>query len=1011
MILARPRLISQERFDLEDLSVLLSAARTDSKLYTKEFLSSQNLILKGFTITGLGLHVATMIMADSTLIMPQNSFDFSYFTAAPAEPNITIPASELTVGVRNYIEVSLATQDGTPLTRAFWDPEANSGAGAEFNQQVDTVTDLEIIPVVLTGGFSGLPDRLPVAIMDVDGSGVIKTILDRRELYFRLGKPENLSNQFSWNSRTEPSYSAVLTGVLGTFVDGEILTINTETATCVTGGTTNISWNIPSGINFFPGSTVTGGSSGATGTLSTVQESFTGADKDVQNDHDILTAIMTEIKLMKNSPFWYTLQNLSISGIMSQINSVMVGNTSSAQYSWNGSRLSITDSSVSPDMSDVLGFIRSFGNSGAFALSRQDNTGGSTTLAIGNGQVLFVDLPTSGDRTYSGSGTGPTNFQLASYGSFVPTDQRYWIAFRSGNRLIVRGQGELIAGESAPIGDTIPTTLLNNIGLADEESPPDYSSQIRGTALESIVSRVGVLTDAAGDEQEDRSGYLRSDNTVTWDGTTLTFSSDIILEFINTKTGTLTQHKILAANSPITVTNGNSIWAIIDRTQTSENLTVKNTSINPIPAQDQDDKDVIVFFRRVDAGGVQYLHIPFMKQLLAAGQTVRLGQSGSGSTSVKADYYDPTTTTLPTGVSYVSDGVAVVNGNQVLFSNLSSGNNEIYQVSGVGTSLAWTAQRSFNGQFAPTDGDSVRILSGVAFADRLGEFNGTTFKFNDTVRYFNGADYWEETSLKSLTLVNNTTATVFSVTAAGSENMLLDYSVVRGGKKETGTLHIAQDGTNVSLAAVAAYLSTTTGVSFSAVIATGTFTLSYTTDNQGVGGTLKYSLKRWSDLPGGPGGPPSYAVGGGGGGSGAAGSTGDVQFNIGAGIFGADSRFNIDASDGSFNFNGMRLEVLSSGSVILDNQSSAQTLFTMDQTLYQFAIVEYSIRRNTDAQVGRLLIANNGTLVNISDDFSQTGPVGVTFSAVLSGGFVQVKYQSTNTGFTGTFKCSKRKWN
>jgi hypothetical protein len=148
-----------------------------------------------------------------------------------------------------------------------------------------------------------------------------------------------------------------------------------------------------------------------------------------------------------------------------------------------------------------------------------------------------------------------------------------------------------------------------------------YSSNIRGAEKESLNARVGTLTDAVGDEQEDRSGYFRSNNTVTWSGTSLTFTSNIDLEVVNTKNGTITVHSIDISDSPISLNDGESLWVEINRTSASEVLTVHRTSIDAIPAQAQSDKDIFVVFRRQGND----LHIPFHKQVIASGQTVTLG--------------------------------------------------------------------------------------------------------------------------------------------------------------------------------------------------------------------------------------------------------------------------------------------------------------------------------------------------------------------------------------------------
>lgn len=307
MILSRIRILPQERFDLEDLNAMLSAARTDSKYNVKKLLSNLNYVVNGFSVTGIGLKAATVNMTDGTLLIPQNANDFSWFTTAPADPNVVIPDADLVDGTRNYIEMELLTENNTSVTRAFWDPEANGGAGLEFNQIVDTITDLKINFVVLTGGFSGSVDRLPLCMIDTDGSGTIKQILDERKLFHRLGTPSDPENQFAWGTKSEPPYLMTMTGALGVFQAGEQISIGSEVAEVVSGGTSTISFQLPSSKNFFPGDSVVGLTSGATGTVATVSESFSGVDKSIINLKQDLDAIKTEILLIKNPDgFWWS---------------------------------------------------------------------------------------------------------------------------------------------------------------------------------------------------------------------------------------------------------------------------------------------------------------------------------------------------------------------------------------------------------------------------------------------------------------------------------------------------------------------------------------------------------------------------------------------------------------------------------------------------------------------------------------------------------------------------------
>ena len=75
-----------------------------------------------------------------------------------------------------------------------------------------------------------------------------------------------------------------------------------------------------------------------------------------------------------------------------------------------------------------------------------------------------------------------------------------------------------------------------------------------------------------------------------------------------------------------------------------------------------------------------------------------LGGGGGGSSPsgvVTVDLYDPIDTTLPTTAPYIIDGVTLVTGTTVLFSNLATGNNEVYQATVSGSTITWTVQSIF----------------------------------------------------------------------------------------------------------------------------------------------------------------------------------------------------------------------------------------------------------------------------------------------------------------------------
>lgn len=833
MILSRVRILPQQRYDLEDFYAQQSAGRTDSKLWTKQFFTDKNSILKGFVVTGVGFNQATVVVADSTLVIPENTGDQSWFTVAPGQANIVIPDSVLVDGARNYVELKLVTETGTPIVKSFWDPSANGGQGAEFNQLIDTMFDLDAQVEVSTGGFSGSPDRLPLAIIDVDNSGVIKIILDRRELFFRLGNPSDIDEGFTWSSQTEPTYSMVLTGVFGTFQPGELIQIGSVTAQLVSGTTSPLLFSAPDGISFVSGSAVSGLTSGAGGTVNTIYESFSGADKDIDNVQEALRALMTEMRALKGTRFWY---------------------------------------------------------------------------------------------------------------------------------------------EAA-------------------------GSSVIGTADSVLFSRFL---------------YIGSNDNLEWSGTALSFSQDITLRRVNPETDVTTVHTIDASDSPIAIADGEYIYVMLSKSLASETLTVYNSAVTPLSSQDLIAKEAVILFRRLDnpLTNLRELYLPFNKQFVTEGQVFRIGASGSGgSGGFKVRAHDPINTSVPFGVSAVIDGVTLVDGDMVLFTNLTAGNNRVYKVTGIGSLMVWTTVRAFeNGSFDPSDSDQVLIQEGTIFGDQTARWTGTEFTINDVVRYFNGTDYWQQESLKKTTLddAQAVFTDVFSINATGSENLIVDFSLVRNPTKEVGSLHITHDGVNVSMSRVGTIIGDSNGIDFIADIDSGNLRLRYTSTATGVSGEFKFIIKRWSDSAGGPSGVPSY-VSTGGSPISAAGSNTQIQFNSG-GMLGADSSFAWDSSSKTLKIGSTEIQGVNSTVTLNDGQASPLTFLMLDSALFKHAVVEYSASIDGNFRTGRLIIACNGTIAVGSDDFVETGATGLTLFADMSGSFIAIQYTTGSTGVTGELKFNIRKW-
>ena len=381
---------------------------------------------------------------------------------------------------------------------------------------------------------------------------------------------------------------------------------------------------------------------------------------------------------------------------------------------------------------------------------------------------------------------------------------------------------------------------------------------------------------------------------------------------------------------------------------------------------------------------------------------------------VRATYYDPVSTTLPTGATTTIDDESPQNGDTVLFSNLAVENHRIYRISGVGDSIQWESLVDLDPAVV---GDTVIIEKGNAFRRSIGIFDGTEWDFNDTVRFYSGTDYWEQSSLKTTTLSAGTTGNIFTVDVEGSENAIIDYSIVRGSLKETGTFILTSDGTDVDYNRYSANIGSSLGIDLFGDILTGDLRFRYTAD-AGADATIKYSVKRWSNEPGGPGGIPSYSGSSGGGGStataSAAGSASEVQYRGSSGTLEADSDFQWITANNELQLGDLQLGAIKGSVTINDNQTTPENLIILNASIVKYAVIEYSIERNGERRVGRLLTTHNDSAATLTDDSTDTGG-GVTGSDIVitgdyDAGDLKIQYTSSSIGNSGTFKFTVRKW-
>lgn len=618
----------------------------------------------------------------------------------------------------------------------------------------------------------------------------------------------------------------------------------------------------------------------------------------------------------------------------------------------------------------------------------QINTG---SVVLSSGQVAYVDINRSGPG-------GSLVVNAATNSSLALTTDRFVIARRVTAGVLVGNNSFLLKdGEQLELDGAL-AEINRNLG------------QLKLTKHATVANKAKIsgadITQLSGDLLSQEMATLLMD----FDGAVINFSTGVI-----NKADDVTSLGI--AFTPFSIPVGQYFWygvGLLPNTTTADNRINAQVQVTPALSANAVQANApypnIIGTKKL--GAVQVFNNAGSIEVVSVHRLGTGSGSGGGTGTIKAELYDPVSTSLPTGASPTIDGTTLLENDLVFFTNLSVNNNRIYKATNVAVSVVWQVQRPFdNSAETPSSGDAVRIKKGSLFAGQTVYLDDAgNFTVNDAVRFFDGnkgTNYWELGSIKTATLNDNTTnGTIFTVTAAGSENWIVNYSVVRGStNKETGQIYITSNGTTCKATTANSFFGDP-GVTFDVQISGPNLELLYTTTSTGASATMKFYVSRWADASGGPSGVPSYPVSGSG--TPAAGSTGDIQFKGGSGNLSADSRFNIDTASGNFNLNGLLLSVLQ-GPVVLADNTVGGTAFSFPK-VYKWMIVEYSLERNGEDQVGRLMIVNNGTTVSITNDNTSTAALGVTFAAAVNVSNIDVQYTSTNTGFTSSMKYTMRRW-
>ena len=133
----------------------------------------------------------------------------------------------------------------------------------------------------------------------------------------------------------------------------------------------------------------------------------------------------------------------------------------------------------------------------------------------------------------------------------------------------------------------------------------------------------------------------------------------------------------------------------------------------------------------------------------------------------KVNYIDLVTTTLPVTASVTVDDQSLVNGDTVLFAELSV-DPGVYIVSGIGVAAEWTKVACFQGGTDPLEGSNVNVIGGTSYFDSTWRFDGSRWKPLDGDVVAKARTGFPDESKEGTTIAFDDGTRTFSITPTGT---------------------------------------------------------------------------------------------------------------------------------------------------------------------------------------------------------------------------------------------------
>lgn len=334
------------------------------------------------------------------------------------------------------------------------------------------------------------------------------------------------------------------------------------------------------------------------------------------------------------------------------------------------------------------------------------------------------------------------------------------------------GPTRLERGENKSIGEVDGDNLMSFIGMDnDAQTHPNYyiapsyntlydKQNFNAGTTDNLTQRVSKLTAMMADKAQDKA-IVQSATGIT-SFSNIASGPDQVISFLPGGTFSAVQpgspgNLTLALGGTLTLAENQVATYTIDR-----NASTALTDLSELTIYDIEDcpieENLFVFAYRF-TGTTVYLW---------DGLSIDGGITPTETPYIqKVNYIDLVTTTLPVTASVTVDDQSLVNGDTVLFAELSV-DPGVYVVGGIGVAAEWTKVACFQGGTDPLDGSNVNVIGGTSYFDSTWRFDGSRWKPLDGDIVAKARTGFPDEAKEGTTIAFDDGTRTFSITPTGT---------------------------------------------------------------------------------------------------------------------------------------------------------------------------------------------------------------------------------------------------